>query len=137
MENTQLIKVFDVKSLKKLSKNYSLSFVILFGSYITNKQKKSSDIDIAIYKPNLSIEEEIEIREEISKLTQKSIDIINIENPRIVPSLLFEIAYKGKVLVQNNTLHYNLFKEQAYFFYNDSKELLKSQLEYIKKGVKW
>ncbi|BCB95254.1 hypothetical protein JZK55_01760 [Dissulfurispira thermophila] len=45
------------KIKKSLKKDDNVIFALLFGSYATGKQKKDSDIDIAIYfkkKPNTS-----------------------------------------------------------------------------------
>ena len=77
-----------IKILKEKKQDFNIDFFVLFGSFARGTQHKNSDIDIAyILKKGkkLSFEKYLQLEEELKKIIQLPIDIMNFEklNPLI------------------------------------------------------
>lgn len=90
----------DVKIINKINSLKDVSFAYLFGSYATNEQTEGSDIDIAVYLNSLSLDTELQITYEISKLTHKNIDIVVLNRVKNI-FLLENILNNGIILKDN------------------------------------
>ena len=98
----------DVKILNKINSLKDVSFAYLFGSYATNEQTEGSDIDIAVYLNSLSLDTELQITYEISKLTHKNIDIVVLNNGIILKDN--EKRFDFELLKQHEVLDYKAFR---------------------------
>jgi predicted nucleotidyltransferase len=115
----------DIKnSLIEISKVFKLDFLILFGSRSTNRFRENSDYDLAFFKKNISIDEEIGLRDNLDVLFKdKKYDLINLEKDHSY-YLLQQIYQKGKTLYLSNKDRLEIEKENTFFNYVDSKQLL-------------
>lgn len=94
--------------LKKIFSKYELKVGILFGSYASNSQKETSDVDIAFY-PNykFSSDNELTLREEIEKEFKNfNVDIVNVAQSNNL-LLIYNIFKDGICIYEENS---NLFK---------------------------
>ena len=89
------------KIINNISSNKNISFAYLFGSYSKNEQTKSSDIDIAIYLTTYSLDIELQINYELSKLLNKNVDIVILNKVQNI-FLLENILKDGIVLKDSN-----------------------------------
>ena len=83
-----------------LSKDNNILFAYLFGSAITPDFSKYSDIDIAIYFKNYSLDSHLDIAHKLEKEIKRDIDI-TVLNKTYNIYLLEEIINKGEVLKDN------------------------------------
>jgi predicted nucleotidyltransferase len=75
-------------------------FVVLFGSFATNKQKTDSDVDIAVLKTNnipLLANEKEELISTFFRTFKRPVDIIDLSQTHV--PLLQEILTKGKIII--------------------------------------
>ena len=115
----KLLKIdFSVLAVK-----YNLSLIMLFGSEARLTANKESDIDIAyLSKKYLSLEEEIALEEEISKLINSDrVQLVNISTAS--PLFLREIVRDGFVLYQSDIFVYENLKSYAYKAFVETKFL--------------
>lgn len=66
---------------EKLNK-FKVEKIALFGSYIKNKQKKSSDIDFIVKFKEKNFDNYIGLKLFLEKLFKKKVDIVLIDNIR-------------------------------------------------------
>lgn len=65
------------KKIKPVAKKYNLMYVWIFGSYVKNKQKKDSDIDIIVRTEDVSEGFKIvEVKLALEDALKKEVDII-------------------------------------------------------------
>lgn len=66
-----------LQAIERYLKNNSLIiFGYLFGSYAKGEQRDNSDIDLALYLQKENLDTLLQINYELSKITQKDIDIV-------------------------------------------------------------
>ena len=106
-----------------MAKKYGLKLFVLFGSSITGKTHKESDIDVAyLGTQNLTIREEAKIMISLAPiLKNKNVDLINIH--MAPPLLLYAIAKNGKVLYASNPLEFYRLRAYAFKRYIENKPL--------------
>ena len=85
------------KIIDNISSNKNILFAYLFGSYSKNEQTKNSDVDIAIYLTTYSLDLELQINYELSKLLNKNVDIVILNRVKNI-FLLENILKDGIVL---------------------------------------
>ncbi len=65
------------KKIKPVAKKYNLMYVWVFGSYVKNKQKKNSDIDIIVRTEDVAEGFKIaEVKLALEEVLKKEVDII-------------------------------------------------------------
>jgi predicted nucleotidyltransferase len=95
---TSLDKI--AKSLKRekprLQKSYGLKEIGLFGSYVKNTQKRTSDVDILVsfHKP-IGLLAFVRLKNELSSLLECRVDLVmkTALKPRIGKNILSEVRY--------------------------------------------
>nr|MCH9741434.1 nucleotidyltransferase domain-containing protein [Campylobacterota bacterium] len=107
---------------QKLINMDSILFGYLFGSYAKGLQTNQSDVDIALYLHDTTLETLLQINYELSKLLKKDVDILVLNRARNL-YLLDEVLHSGIVIKdseqrfdfeltkQHNILDYKAFKE--------------------------
>lgn len=71
-----------------LVKNERVQLGLIFGSFARGKSNLNSDIDLGIaYKEPLSFDEKLELSSQLSKITKREVDIIDL---RTVEGLLLQ-----------------------------------------------
>lgn len=116
--------------LNTILNKYSISLLITFGSFGTDRFNENSDIDIAFKsKKQLSPYDEISMLNDfVAYFGRDNIDLINLK--KATPLLLYEIACKGNVLYEENHSFLD-FKLYASFRYADTKHLRIARKKYL------
>lgn len=98
-------KQFNNKAIKNKLENICIEndiiFMALFGSFITGKQKRKSDIDMLVKfdkKKEKSLLDLIHTENEIKRIFKRKIDLLTIES--ISPYLKNEILSSMKVIYE-------------------------------------
>jgi uncharacterized protein len=117
MEITNLPLAGQKLKIARIAKKFRLKLIIIFGSFANGKNRKDSDLDIAILGlKEVCLKEQISLTNELSKIFNKNIDlsVLNKANPL----LLFE-ANKNSILLFGNKEEFMKFKLRAFNAYND------------------
>lgn len=116
------------KRLKPLLKEEGLQLVLLFGSAVTGKTHKHSDIDLAFLfdKPVdiLSLTNKV-----IRLLHDDNIDVVDLR--RTSPLMQFSIMKNGKLIYERTPDIFNVFYSLAFRRYIDTKKMRIAQVEAI------
>lgn len=122
MSNKEIIKIiYDILNTEKVDACY------IFGSFLTNRFDKNSDIDIAILG-NISLENILDYERKLEEKIGIDIDLVNIEDlPRYIQ---LQAVCKNKRLIfkeNNNTFRYldelnKWYKEEYPFWLKLQKE---------------
>ena len=123
------------KELEKLAGKYGLKLLVLFGSSVTGKTHKESDVDIAyLSAKNLDLREEAGMTLDLAPiLKSQRIDLVNIH--RAPPLLLYAISSHGQVLYQSDP--FKFFELRAYAFkqYVEAKPLFELKEQRLKEYI--
>lgn len=107
--------------IEQLQNHPQVSSVWLFGSVAIGKDRKDSDIDLAIlFEPDLSKQERFDLRlsiaSDLSSLAGRDVDIVDMQ---AVPLFLqHQIRKNGRLLVEKNHAHrvnYVVQSQRDYF----------------------
>lgn len=94
--DTQQIKIILRKQLSELSQKYQLESIGVFGSYIRNQQKPSSDLDVLVtFSKPPSLLKFIELENYLSDLFGVKVDLVmkDVLKPAIGKHVLNEVIY--------------------------------------------
>ena len=106
-----------------LKRHENIIFAYIFGSYVQEKLRKDSDIDIAIYlDKKIDAKIYLKLKMDLMEACNREIDLIILNDA--TPLLKYEI-YKSHILLFTNDkqLESN-FKVKTLFEYNDIKRYL-------------
>lgn len=118
----------------KISKEFNLKLMILFGSRSKKTNKLDSDYDFAFLPTKLNTEEEIKLIEKFETIfKEKKFDLLNLNNNHSI-ILRQEIFQNGTLLYENEKNLFEKIKENTYIDYLDSKILLEPTKEKFLKG---
>jgi hypothetical protein len=85
-------------SLKQFFKSDDrVVFGYLFGSFASNTQNRSSDVDIALFLKDTSLDNYLQINYELSKLLKKDVDLIVLNDVKNI-YLLDDILTNGIIV---------------------------------------
>ncbi|MCK5847895.1 MAG: nucleotidyltransferase domain-containing protein [Caldisericia bacterium] len=108
--------------------------IYIYGSSITEYEKKDSDIDIAVlfhYSLKIDFDKYMSMITKLSLTLHKEIDMVNLREAGVI--LQKEIVYKGKQIYMDNTLKagdYEAFIMRQYqLFTEERNEIVKDGLE--------
>ncbi len=111
--------------LKNKLKNFdNVLFGYLFGSYVTNKQNSKSDIDVALYLQNTSLDYQLQLTYELSKLLNKDIDLVVLNDVKNM--YLLESIFKNSILIKDSEyrIDFELIKEHDILDYKAFKKYI-------------
>lgn len=113
----------NIDKIKGLAEKYELKLLLQFGSSVTGKMHKESDVDVAyLSSRELSLREEASFVIELMPiLKNKFIDIVNIH--KAPPLLLYAISRQGKILYQATPTKFHEFRAYAFKRYIEAKPL--------------
>ena len=100
---------------KILDQHHTVQFAYLFGSYADGTQHESSDVDIAVYMDDTSLDARLALHHELQKALQKEIDLIVLNDVKNI-YLLEAILNQGIVLKEH--------EERAYFEVKKNHEII-------------
>lgn len=127
---------YDKNLIEKIARECNFDFIVLFGSFARNSQKKNSDIDIAVKSDSkMSIEEYAKVQEafaEIFGVQGEKIDIVEIGH--ISPLLAHQVATRGKFLA-GSLVKFGQFRLYALKNYFDTKKFRDFTKKYIKQNL--
>lgn len=133
------IKV-DKKLLKKIAKSYLLDFIIIFGSKVTGRDRRESDIDVAVkFKekfPSIQKRGKIyaELFTEISGcFPQQKVDLVFLEEVPL--HFQFKIVTEGEIMYASSLNKALEFKERIINIYCDYKFFIDQYFEGIKERI--
>lgn len=98
--------------------------VSLFGSFATGNATERSDVDIAVFFERAhvpSLIQLIELREEVSDLIQKDVDLVCLNTAS--PIIGMQVFQNGKLLLQKNERAYIDYQIALFVDYAELKEL--------------
>lgn len=130
---TKLITIPSVDEIKEkltpLFCNKELRFALLFGSSVTGKMHRHSDIDIAfLYDRDVDI---LALTNDVIRLLHTdNVDVIDLKHAS--PLLRFSVAKNGRLLYERSQGEFNSFYSLAFRRYVDTKKLRDMQATAIK-----
>lgn len=80
-----------------LNQYHNVQFAYLFGSYAEGTHNDSSDIDIAVYLNDTSLDAKLSLGYTLGKILKKEIDLVILNDVKNI-YLLESILYKGVVV---------------------------------------
>ncbi len=83
-----------------VNQHHAVQFAYLFGSYAKGIQDKSSDIDIAVYMSDSSLDARLELHHALEKACKKEIDLVVLNDVKNI-YLLESILSQGLVLKEH------------------------------------
>ncbi len=117
-QNLKLIKIF---------KKYQLKLIVLFGSFASGKNRKDSDVDLAVLgSEKISFEKQLKLINEFSQIFEQEVDLTIINN--VNPLLGFQISKNSLLLVGSNQ-DFVKFKLQAFHAFIDYAPYFKIERE--------
>jgi len=118
--------------LQPIFENPSLQLVLVFGSLVSGKTHKHSDIDLAFL-----FDEDIDIlaltNQAIRLLKEDKMDVVDLRKAN--PLLKFSAVKTGRLIYEKSPGLYFQFYSLAFRMYADSKKLRDAQEVYIKNYV--
>ncbi len=119
--------------LSPLFKEKGLRLAILFGSAVSGKVHRNSDIDIAfLFEKPIDI---LQLTNTVIRLLQvDNVDVIDLK--KASPLLKFSAVKKGKLLFEKTPGVFNEFYSLAFRMYVDTQKLRDSHAIFIKNYLK-
>ena len=113
------------QKIEEVGRKYRLKFILLHGSYATNKMKKGSDLDIALLgEKRIEFEELLALYSDLEEIfgddPQRELDIKSLH--KADPLFCYQVA-KNSQLLYGDLTDFNEFKAYAFSNYFDSKDL--------------
>jgi uncharacterized protein len=103
--------------ISEIAKKYDLKSVIVFGSFASGKNRKDSDLDLAISgHKKISFSKQIKLISIFSSIFRKDVDLTIIDNAN--PLLLFEIS-KNSILISGSKKDFACFQLNAFKIFHD------------------
>ena len=114
-----------VEQLKKLIADLDvISFGYLFGSYADKTYTQKSDVDVALYLDDTSLDTRLQIIYELSKALQKDVDLIVLNDLKNI-YLLDDVLQKGIVLKDDEKrIDFELKKQHEILDYKSFKKMI-------------
>jgi predicted nucleotidyltransferase len=113
------------QKIEEVGMKYRLRFILLHGSYATNKIRRDSDLDIALLgeKP-IEFDELLAIYSDLSEIfgdnPQRELDIKSLH--KADPLFCYQVS-KDSQLLYGDLTDFNEFRAYAFSNYFDSKDL--------------
>jgi predicted nucleotidyltransferase len=119
--------------IAKIAKKLQLKLIVIFGSFANGKDRKDSDLDIAVLGlKDVSFNEQISLINELSLIFSKNIDLSVLNNSN--PLLLFQVS-KNPILLYGSREELLKFKLYAFNVYNDYAPYFKMEKNLNKKII--
>lgn len=118
--------------LARICQEFSLSFVVLFGSQLSGKKGLKGDYDIAVLSEDkISDDEDLELVSRFSQILES--DAVDVVILNFAPPLIqYEVAIYGRLLHEKKPGSFDRFRWQAVQRWNDNKKFSNLNLDYVK-----
>ena len=115
-------KQVEIKIIDFIRKNISdVISIYIFGSYASNQQTPTSDLDIAYLATNKTDSvEKWEIQENLASLLDIDVDLVDLQEASVI--LRTEVIEKGKLIFDNDKYKTDYFEMTTYSMYADLNE---------------
>lgn len=111
-----------------------VEIVYLFGSHVTGEARKTSDIDIAISAPKLTLDGYCKLWAKITKtLGTGKIDLVTMSDKPA--SFRYQVIREGNVIYCKDEYLLNDFELKTWQTYMDRKHLRGIYLKYLREGL--
>lgn len=114
-----------VKKLKTLLANFDcVSFGYLFGSYANNTQTPKSDVDIALYLKDKTVDTKLQLIYELSKALRLEVDLVVLNEVKNI--YLLESILKNSTVIKESDkrVDFELRKEHEILDYKSFKKMI-------------
>jgi len=88
-----------------LDQHHTVQFAYLFGSYADGTENESSDVDIAAYMDDTSLDAKLSLHHDLQKALQKDIDLVVLNDVKNI-YLLEAILNQGIVIKEHEKREY-------------------------------
>ncbi|WP_421716471.1 type VII toxin-antitoxin system MntA family adenylyltransferase antitoxin [Arcobacter arenosus] len=118
------MKQIQKKLIEYLKNKSDVKFGYLFGSYAHNKYTDNSDLDIALFLENYSLDTQLEISFELSKILKLEVDLVILNHIKNI-YLLEDILNNG-ILIKDNEqrIDFELIKEHDILDFKAFRKLI-------------
>lgn len=112
-----------------------VKIIYLFGSYATGEERPTSDIDIAVFAPELTLDGYLKLWAKVTGLlgTEK-IDLVTLSDKPA--TFRYQVIKEGKVIYCRDEDLLNDFELKTWQAYMDSKHLRQIYLKHFYEGLK-
>ena len=126
-----MVKI-DQAILARVCEEFSLSFVVLFGSQLPGRKGLKGDYDIAVFSEDkISDDEDLELVSRFSQILESdAVDVVILNFA--APLIQYEVATYARLLYERNPGSFDRFRWQAVQRWNDNKKFSNLNLDYVK-----
>lgn len=126
-----MVKI-DQEILARICEEFSLSFVVLFGSQLPGRKGLKDDYDIAVFSEDkISDDEDLELVSRFSQVLQSdALDVVILNFA--APLIQCEVATCARLLFERKPGSFNRFRWRAVQRWNDNKKFSNLNLDYVK-----
>lgn len=114
-----------IEELKNyLNTSINVDFGYLFGSYFSGNETTNSDIDIALYLKNVTVDIKLQLIYELSKLLQKDVDLVILNEVKNI-YLLEDILDNSVVLKDSDAkIDFELVKRHDILDFKEFRKMI-------------
>jgi len=117
-----MIELFLLKN--HILNNKTISFGYMFGSYANDTYTNDSDIDIALYLSDRSLDNKLQLNYELSKLLKKDVDLVVLNEIKNI-YLLDNIIQKSILIKDSDKrIDFELTKQHDIIDYKEFKRMI-------------
>lgn len=126
-----MVKI-DQEILARICEEFSLSFVVLFGSQLPGRKGLKDDYDIAVLSEDkISDDEDLELVSRFSQVLESdALDVVILNFA--APLIQYEVATCARLLFERKRGSFNRFRWRAVQRWNDNKKFSNLNLDYVK-----
>lgn len=126
----------DEKRLIKLTRQYNLKYLVLFGSRARGEHKKSSDWDLAFLpKKRLTSKREMNLYNKISDiLNTDKLDLVNLSKTNNL-ELMYRISLEGTLINKKEEGDFMAWKADVWFEYLDFQFIVNDRTSIVRKRL--
>jgi predicted nucleotidyltransferase len=129
-----MLLAYNKENLKHFCQKYSLSLVVLHGSYAKKIAVRKSDVDIGILGvPKIIKDKYFDILRDFSSIFGDKLDPVFLNGAESM--ITYQVAMHGVVLYEKTRGLFNTFKVAALARYMDTKKFRILEKQYIRKAI--
>jgi predicted nucleotidyltransferase len=78
----------------------SVMFAYLFGSYAKGTYRENSDVDIAVYMDNISLDKQLSLHHELEKSLKQDVDLVSLNDVKNI--YLLEAIFRDGIVLKDH-----------------------------------
>jgi len=131
-----------IEKMISILKNYMISkenvkFAYLFGSYAENRERKDSDIDVAVYLSGIHEDDffkyKLDLKTELEQIFKKTVDVVIMNNAS--PLLNHEVFKNGIIIKNSEPSILSQFRAKNFYYYIDQMYIINTYFKYTKEKI--